>query len=140
MRRRNRASLEAQLAGVPLFAELTPEEISRIAAAATRAREPAGMLFSKEGERGDELVIVLDGEVEVRHDGRVLATLGPGEFVGEVALLDDGARRTATVVARTPVVVAYLGRYEFERLTATNPALLEAIEATRRRRTDSPDS
>jgi len=139
VRRRNRASLEAQLAGVPLFAELTPEEISRIAAAATRAREPAGMLFSKEGERGDELVIVLDGEVEVRHDGRVLATLGPGEFVGEVALLDDGARRTATVVARTPVVVAYLGRYEFERLTATNPALLEAIEATRRRRTDSPD-
>ena len=75
----------------------------------------------------------------MRHDGRVLATLGPGEFVGEVALLDDGARRTATVVARTPVVVAYLGRYEFERLTATNPALLEAIEATRRRRTDSPD-
>jgi len=140
VRRRNRASFEAQLAGVPLFAELTPEEISRIAAAATRAREPAGMLFSKEGERGDELVIVLDGEVEVRHDGRVLATLGPGEFVGEVALLDDGARRTATVVARTPVVVAYLGRYEFERLTATNPALLEAIEATRRRRTDSPDS
>jgi len=139
VRRRNRASFEAQLAGVPLFAELTPEEISRIAAAATRAREPAGMLFSKEGERGDELVIVLDGEVEVRHDGRVLATLGPGEFVGEVALLDDGARRTATVVARTPVVVAYLGRYEFERLTATNPALLEAIEATRRRRTDSPD-
>ena len=49
MRRRNRASFEAQLAGVPLFAELTPEEISRIAAAATRAREPAGMLFSKEG-------------------------------------------------------------------------------------------
>ena len=136
MRRRNRASFEAQLAGVPLFAELTPEEISRIAAAATRAREPAGMLFSKEGERGDELVIVLDGEVEVRHDGRVLATLGPGEFVGEIALLDDGARRTATVVARTPVVVAYLGRYEFDRLTATNPALLEAIEETRRRRTE----
>ena len=136
MRRRHRSSFEAELAAVPLFAALAPEEISVIAAAATRAREPAGMLFSKEGERGDELVIVLEGEVEVRHDGGVLATLGPGEFVGEIALLDDGARRTAPVVARTPVVVAYLGRYEFDRLTATNPSLLEAIEETRRRRTE----
>jgi CRP-like cAMP-binding protein len=92
------------------------------------------MMFSREGERGDELVVILHGEVEVRHDGALLAVLGPGDFVGEVALLDDSARRTATVVARTPVLVAYISRHDFEYLTAELPALLASIRATMRAR------
>ena len=137
--RRLRESLAAELASVPVFRELSDTQRADVARRATRAREPAGMMFSKEGERGDELVIVLDGEVEVRHDGALLAVLGPGDFVGEVALLDDSARRTATVIARTPVVVAYLGRHDFEYLTAAVPGLLESIQATMRARLGAND-
>ena len=132
--RHRRESFEAELATVPVLRELSDAQRSELARRATRAREPAGMAFSKEGERGDELVVILDGEVEVRRDGALLAVLGPGDFVGEVALLDDSARRTATVVARTPVVVVYIGRHDFEYLTAEVPGLLDSIRATMRAR------
>jgi len=122
-----------------MFQTLSDAQLTDLASRLTRAHEPAGMTFSKEGERGDELVIILDGNVEVHHDGSLLGVLGPGDFVGEVALLDDSARRTATVVARTPVVVAYLGRHDFEYLTATVPGLLDSIQATTRARLASND-
>jgi CRP-like cAMP-binding protein len=137
--RRSRESFEAELAAVPVFREFSAAQLTELCRRATRAHEPAGMTFSKEGERGDELVIILRGEVEVRHDGGLLGVLGPGDFVGEVALLDDSARRTATVVARTPVVVAYLGRHDFEYLTAAVPGLLDSIDATMRARITSND-
>jgi CRP-like cAMP-binding protein len=123
--------------------ELSDTKLAELSRRATRAHEPAGMTFSKEGERGDELVIILDGEVEVRHDGELLGVLGQGDFVGEVALLAESARRTATVVARTPVVVAYIGRHDFEYFTDAVPGLLESIQATMRARlapSDRPTS
>jgi CRP-like cAMP-binding protein len=132
--RRSRESFEAELSTVPVFRDLAGPQRADLARRATRAREPAGMVFSKEGERGDELVVILDGQVEVRHDGALLGVLGPGDFVGEVALLDDAARRTATVVARTPVVVAYIGRHDFQFLTASVPGLLESVQTTMRAR------
>ena len=85
--------------------------------------EPKGMVFSKQGERGDEIAVLLEGTVEVRHDGAVLAQLGPGDHFGEMALLDDTARRSATVVAVTPVHVAYVSRHHFDTLLATNPSV-----------------
>ena len=137
--RRSRQSFEVELAAVPVFHGFSDAQLEELSRRAMRAHEPAGMTFSKEGERGDELVILLDGEVEVRHDGALLGVLGPGDFVGEVALLDDSARRTATVVARTPVVVAYLGRHDFEYLTAAVPGLLQSVQATLRARLASND-
>ena len=92
------------------------------------------MVFSKEGERGDEIVVLLDGEVEVRHDGAVLAQLGPGDHFGEMALLDDTARRSATVVAVTPVVVAYVSRHHFDTLLAANPSVRATVERVLRER------
>jgi CRP-like cAMP-binding protein len=65
----------------------------------------------------------------------VLATLGPGEHFGEMALLDDTARRSATVVAVTPVVVAYVSRHHFDTLLAENPAVRDAVEQVLRART-----
>jgi CRP/FNR family cyclic AMP-dependent transcriptional regulator len=134
VRRQKLAAFAAELATVPVFATLTDGQRSELAQRATRAQEPAGMLFAKEGERGDELVVILQGEVEVRHDGAVLATLGPGDIVGELALVDDAKRRTATVVARTAVVVAYVGRHDFDALAEEAPAFLDAVEATIRDR------
>jgi CRP-like cAMP-binding protein len=127
MRGRQLDAFARELAASKLFSVFTPEQVHELARTAMRMHEPKGMVFAKEGERGDELVVVLEGEVEVRRDGQVLATLGAGEHVGEMALLDDTARRSATVVAVTPVVVAYVSRHHFDALLADSPELREAI-------------
>ena len=64
----------------------------------------------------------------------MLAQLGPGDHFGEMALLDDTARRSATVVAVTPVLVAYVSRHHFDTLLATNPSVRAAIERVQRER------
>jgi CRP-like cAMP-binding protein len=101
------------------------------------------MVSSREGERGDELVVLLEGTVEVRREGAVLVQLGAGDHFGEMALLDDGARRSATVVAVTRVVVAYFSRRHFETLFASNPSVRLAVERALRERSittdDQPD-
>ncbi len=137
MRRRN--SLRGQLRQVPIFSSLADDELARVARLARRIREPAGEVLVKEGEPGHELLVILEGEVDVRQADDLVATLGPGDFVGEVALLDDPPRRTATVRARTAVTIAFLGRLEFERLCAELPQLAQQVQATRDRRRDGPD-
>jgi CRP/FNR family transcriptional regulator, cyclic AMP receptor protein len=122
-----RASLQVQLAGVPLFAAMPEPELRRVAALAVRVREATGTPLVREGERGDEFIVILEGTVEVRHEGHILATLGVGDHIGEIALVDDRARRTATVIATTPVTVAYLGRHEFAELIAESPSFRRAI-------------
>ena len=97
-------------------------------------------MFSREAERGDELVIILEGEVEVPHDGALLAVLGPGDFVGEVALLGHSGRRTATVIARTPVAVAHIRRHDLEHLASEIPGLLDSIRTSMQTRLDSREA
>jgi CRP-like cAMP-binding protein len=137
VRGRQQAEFERELAAAPLFAAFDAEQVHDLARAATRVHEPKGMVFSKEGERGDELVILLEGEVEVRHDDTVLATLGPGDHFGEMALLDDSARRSASVVAVTPVVVAYVSRHHFDALL-DEPGVREEVERELRARSAQP--
>jgi CRP-like cAMP-binding protein len=127
VRGRHQAEFERELAASKLFAALSVEQVHELARSATRVHEPKGMVFSKEGERGDELVVLLEGTVEVRRDGAVLAALGPGEHFGELALLDDTARRSAMVVAVTPVVVGYLSRHHFDAILAANPSVRDAV-------------
>ena len=136
--RRRRASFAAELRAVPLLGPLDDDQIADLAHRALRAHEPAGMVFAKEGERGDEMVVVLEGEVEVRRGDVVLARLGPGDYVGEMALLEEEPVRRATVVARTPVVVAYLARHDVEVVLAEAPAVLDALLATIAARTPPP--
>jgi CRP/FNR family cyclic AMP-dependent transcriptional regulator len=136
---RRRTTLREQLREVPIFSSLADDELARVARLARRIREPAGELLAKEGEPGHELLVILEGEVDVRRGDDLVATLGPGDFVGEVALLDDPPRRTATVRARTAVTIAFLGRLEFERLCAELPQLAQQVQATRDRRRDRPD-
>jgi CRP-like cAMP-binding protein len=134
VRSKRQATFERELAASTLFAALSPEQIHDLARATTRVHEPAGMVFSKQGERGDEIAVLLEGAVEVRRDDAVLALLGPGDHFGEMALLDETARRSATVVAVTPVVVAYVSRHHFDALLATNPSVRAAVERVLRER------
>ena len=120
--------IDEQLARVPLFQGLSKSQLRRISTLMTRLDRPAGKKLTTEGQPGSEFLIVLDGEVEVRQGDRVIATCGPGDYLGEIALLDERPR-TATVVATTAVSVEVLGRREFVSLLAEVPELAAQIKA-----------
>jgi CRP-like cAMP-binding protein len=123
-----RVSLKEQLARVPLFEDLSEVDLDHVARLAVRVRQPAGEILIKEAEPGNEFLIVVEGQVEVVHDDRAVTTLGPGDFLGEVALLDARAKRTATVTARTPVTIAFVSAEEL-----VSRADVEMYTAKRRR-------
>jgi len=123
------AWIDEQLAAVPLFEGLSKKQLRRISSLMTRIDRPAGQVLTTEGQQGYEFFIVLEGEVEVRQGDRVIATRRPGDYVGEIALLDRRPR-TATVVATTPVSVEVLSRSEFVSLLAEVPELSEQVMAT----------
>ena len=125
-----RVSLKEQLGRVPLFENLSEFDLAHVARLAVRMREPAGELLIKEGEPGHEFLIVLEGQVEIGHGDRVVTTLGPGAYLGEVALLDERAQRTAWATARTPVTIAFISRRDFSRLLSERPDLARQIRET----------
>lgn len=121
--------IEERLADVPLFADLSKKELRTIAQLATYLEEPAGSVLTAEGASGNEFIIVLDGEVEVRQGDTIVAERGPGDFFGEIALLDNRPR-TATVIAKTPVQIEVIGRQEFSGMLAEVPELAGKLMAT----------
>ena len=118
---------------VPLFRGLSKKQLRLVSSLATRLDEPAGAVLTTEGHQGSEFIIVLEGEIEIRQGDRVVATRGPGSYVGEIALLDNRPR-TATVVAKTPVVIEVIGRREFRSLLADSPELADEIMTTMAKR------
>jgi len=113
---------------VPLLAGLPPAALSRLASAARGVSSPPGTLLYREGDEGDCLSLIQEGQVEVvsaagTSDERVLAVRGRGDFLGELSLLGADRRRTASVRARTAVHVLELGRAEFDALVEEHPAL-----------------
>ncbi|HSO95593.1 MAG TPA: cyclic nucleotide-binding domain-containing protein [Acidimicrobiia bacterium] len=114
---------------VPLFRGLSKKQLREISGLATRLSEPAGAVLTQEGKAGHEFIIVIEGEIEVRKGDRVVATRGAGDYVGEIALLDQRPR-TATVIAKTPVVIEVIGQREFRTLLAGAPELSGDIMAT----------
>jgi CRP-like cAMP-binding protein len=121
--------IEQRLAEVPLFAGLSKKELRTIAHLATYLEEPAGAVLTAEGASGNEFIIVLEGEVEVRQGDTVIANRGAGDYFGEIALLHHRPR-TATVVAKTPVEIEVIGRQEFTGMLAEVPELAGKLMAT----------
>ena len=115
------------LGKVPLFQGLDKKHLQRVAQLATRLDLPEGKELIRQGEAGHEFVIVLNGELEIRRDDDVVATSGPGDYVGEIALLADRPR-TATVVAKTPVAVEVIGRREFLTMLDNEPEIANQLE------------
>ncbi len=97
---------------VPLFAGLSHKEREKVARWADTVDLPAGKHLLDEGRLPHEFFVIVEGEVEVLHDEKRLATLGPGDFFGEIALIEHG-RRTASVVTVTPTTLAVMSPTSF---------------------------
>ncbi|MEO5841957.1 MAG: cyclic nucleotide-binding domain-containing protein [Acidimicrobiales bacterium] len=121
------------LRNVPLFAECTNRELTKIAALHCRVHVKAGKAVAEQGTVGREFIVIVSGTATVQRDGLDIATLGAGDYFGEIALIAHG-RRTATVIAATDLVVDAFSRAEFDQLLEASPELAPRIyaEATRR--------
>jgi CRP-like cAMP-binding protein len=108
------------LRSVPLFAQLDDDELERVAAVASEFEVPAGHVLIEHGQPGSGMFCITDGSVTVELPGGAVE-LGPGEFVGELALLADGITRIARVRATTPVKGLALGRAGFAELLEREP-------------------
>ena len=117
-----------ELTQIPVFAELTLDQRQRIAGLCTELEIEAGATLLREGDFGYAMFAITAGTADVLQEGDVIRTLGPGDVFGEIAVLASG-RRTATVVARTPLkLVTVLNRDVWE-LERDAPALGAALRA-----------
>jgi CRP-like cAMP-binding protein len=118
--------IDQRLAEVPLFAGLDKKHLSQISSLATQIDVPAGKELTKEGQFGNEFIIVLEGEAEVRVGDELVATRGPGDYFGEIALVANRPR-TATVVATSPMKIEVIGRREFQTMMSDNPEIAHQL-------------
>jgi CRP/FNR family transcriptional regulator, cyclic AMP receptor protein len=115
-----------------LFSEASRAELTVIGRQLTRLNIPAGTALVREGGRGDEFMIIIEGEAEVSQGGRTIATLGRGDLVGEMALLhqDRRGRRNATVTTATDMVIYAGSPSEFRQILDAAPSVAEKIRQT----------
>ena len=114
------------LKNVALFSACTNAELARIASLVDELEVPDGTVLTKEGGPGREFFAVIDGKAEATLRGKKLATYGPGDFFGEMSLLDQGPR-SATISAKTPLKVYVLDTRRFSTLLDKHPAVARKI-------------
>lgn len=118
---------------VTVFSVLNDEERERFATAATRTEHTPGEAITEQGVMGHRFHLIVEGGAEVVRDGTQVATLGPGEFVGELGLLGGGAS-TATVRCTEPTLCLTIQREEFWAVLEEEPAIaLRILEVVCRR-------
>jgi CRP-like cAMP-binding protein len=126
--------IEARLRGLPLFAGLDGEQLHTVAKLAEQRDVDAQSTLAGEGAHGYFFFVIEEGTAEVRQDGAAIRELGPGDFFGEIALLEPGGRRTASVVAATPMrVLAFFGA-DFHAVEAVAPEVGERVRGEMCRR------
>lgn len=109
-----------------LLEGLTGRELRRVAEVVEKRTVKSGRVLFREGTIGDELFIVLEGQVTITSGGRTLATCGPGDVLGEVALLDPPAR-SATALVTLPARLAVISRHGFEQLLREDEGVASRI-------------
>jgi CRP/FNR family transcriptional regulator, cyclic AMP receptor protein len=115
-----------RLKRIPLFAQLSHRELAQIGQWADELEVGEGRHIVDQGDFGYEFFAILDGTAEVLKDGERIATLGPGDFFGEIAL-ESGGRRTASVVAAAPMHVAVMLKRDFRHMEADLPEVADMV-------------
>jgi CRP/FNR family cyclic AMP-dependent transcriptional regulator len=114
--------IAGQLAQVPLFSGCSKKDLQTIARVVKDIDHSEGTVIAREGEPGVGLFVIVEGKAEVTIGGAMKAKLGPGDFFGEIALLDGGPR-TATVTAATDVKLLGLTEWVFRGLMHEHPSI-----------------
>jgi adenylate cyclase len=126
--RRGVAMYKARLHAVPFFSILGKKDLEAVAQQTDEVDVPAGKVITREGDLGHEFFVIEEGTAEVTQDGRTLNALGPGDFFGEMALLDE-ERRTATVTATSPMRLIVMTRAAFRAMDQTMPGIHAEVHA-----------
>jgi cAMP-dependent protein kinase regulator len=119
---------KARLKAIPLFANLDDHDLGVIATFAGETSVSEGEVLVREGDFSYELMAIEEGTAEVRRHGEVIATLGPGDFFGEVGVLQNHLRN-ATVVATAPMLLITLTTWELKRMR-NMPGVMDTINET----------
>jgi CRP-like cAMP-binding protein len=123
------------LASVPMLSGLSRRQLRRVLDRMSEHEYREGAAMVRQGTRGETLFLLTDGTAKVARGGRTVAKLSPGDFFGEIAVLDRRPR-TASVVAASPVKVLVLHREDLRDILAAEPqaawSLLEALAGRRR--------
>jgi CRP/FNR family transcriptional regulator, cyclic AMP receptor protein len=125
----------ARVREIPMFRHLSQSELERVAGWLQAYSVPEGDLLVREGASAQEFFLIEDGEAAVLQDGERIAVLGPGDFFGEIGLVETD-RRTASIIAATPMDVIVMYRAEFEQMEKELPTVADQIRAAIRARLD----
>jgi CRP/FNR family cyclic AMP-dependent transcriptional regulator len=115
-----------RLKSIPLFEGVSDEELSQIAPFAQEIRVEAGRQLVREGDFSYEFMAIEEGQAEVSRGGEHVADLGPGDFFGEMGLLEK-TLRNATVTARTDMQLMTLTGWDLKRIERTTPEAVERV-------------
>ena len=124
---------EDRLRAIPLFSDLNDDDLARLATWFTVEEASEGSRLTPEGASGYRFFVIEQGTAEVRQHQEPIATLGAGEFFGEMAIMGDG-RRVAAVVATSPMTLFAMFGTEFREMEATLPAVAARITETLKER------
>jgi CRP-like cAMP-binding protein len=128
------------LAEVPLFSTCSQRELREIAKLGTPIEVDEGRVLTKQGAPGREFFLVLDGKADCAVRGRRVAVFGPGDYFGELALIEGGTR-TATVTATSPMELLVLSTTEFASLIRSSSSIaIKMLTALARRVRESQES
>jgi len=116
----------SQLKQIAIFEDLSDQEANRLAAFATETSIAEGQILMKEGDYSVELIAIQEGEADVFQGGKKVATLGPGQLIGEMGILAREPRN-ADVIARTPMRVIKLTHWEIRRMSEETLEKIKSI-------------
>ena len=116
----------ARLKAVPLFGHMAKRELDLLVRQADHLRYPARHQVIKEGTPGEEFWLVIEGNLVVERGGTTVATLGPGDWFGELSVIDAGPR-DATITSTTPVELMVIGRRQFWGALQGSPTLMKKV-------------
>jgi CRP-like cAMP-binding protein len=114
---------------VPLFGNLSQRHLNIIAKHADEVRLGEGKILARQGEQGQEFLLIVEGSARVERNGKLIAKLAAGDFFGEMSLI-DGKPRTATVIAETPITLLVIHTRSFGYLLDTVPGLQKKVLVT----------